>query len=121
MRKYIDLINEFQMLDVEKHLTTDGGGDMPPIDGDDDDDGGGDDDDDPRRKKIEVFDILWDVEDDERATLPTRVITNLYDVEEEADPYADEDVRHDLMHMIGCWLMATYSSGLSNFDFHTSW
>lgn len=64
---------------------------------------------------ILVFDILWDVSEEEEADLPKRITTTLHDVEEAADPYADEGA--DLMDKIGDWLMSNYDSRLSNFDY----
>ena len=66
---------------------------------------------------ILVHNIVWDVSPEEEAKLPTRVTTTLHDVEEAADPYADEEHRDDLMHKIGDWLQSTYGGGLSNFEY----
>ena len=66
---------------------------------------------------ILVFNILWDVSDEEAAELPTRVTTTLHDVQEAADPYADEEDRDDLMSQIGQWLQSNYGWHLSNFEY----
>lgn len=77
------------------------------------------DDGEPRSKRIEIFDILWDMDAEERQMLelPTQVVTTLADVEEAADPYADEEDQGNMMHMIGDWLTSTYDARLSNFDY----
>jgi hypothetical protein len=111
MRKYIDIISEFQKMDVEKLLGTDGG-DHPPLAPEDD--GGWE-----SGKTVVIHDIVWDLDDEEIEALglPSRAVTTVDEVNDAADPYADEDVRDDPMHMIGNWLTSTYHGNLSNFDF----
>ncbi len=111
MRKYIDIINEFQMQDVEKLITTDSGDGLPPLPSDDDGEPGG--------KKVMISNILWDLSDEEitEYQLPTHVTTTLQAVEDAADPYADEEDRDNIMHKIGNWLTTHFHGNLSNFDY----
>lgn len=90
MRKYIDILNEFV---------------ISP------DDQGGDD----GNQTILITNIIWDVEPEEEAKYPKKVTTSLYDVEEEADPHADDP--DDLMSKIGQWLQNTYDWRLSDFQY----
>jgi hypothetical protein len=90
MRRYLDIIREFSDPNEE------------------DDDG---------NQTILVYNIVWDVSPEEEAKLPKRVSTTLHDVQEAADPYADEENRDDLMLQIGQWLEANYGGGLSNFEY----
>lgn len=76
-----------------------------------------DDGDDGRDQTIRVFNIVWDVTPEEGGEFPESVTTTLHEVEEAADPYADERDRDDLERKIGNWLESTYDFGLSNFDY----
>lgn len=109
MRKFIDIV-EFQMHDVESLLKThDGDGGLPPAE-----------DGEPwgRGSKVNIFDIVWDVGPEEEAILPKTATTTVAEVEDEFDPYADEEDHEDMMKKIGYWLQQTYHPGLSNFDYH---
>lgn len=106
MRDFITIVethlDEF-MMPILGH----GGGDDLTID---DDRGEG------RGKSIRVFDIIWDVEPEEEAELPTEVTIQWDDLENVMyDP--DPEDRDDLMARIGAWLTERIHGNLSNFDY----
>ncbi len=100
------------MLDVDKNITTDGGDYRYTTPPEEDGEGG-------PRKNILISNIIWDLgsEEIEALGLPVTVKTSLEEVEAAEDPYADEEVRGDIMHMIGDWLTSTYHGNLSDFDY----
>lgn len=127
MRKWIDVINEFQretgmqlgtaeiISSAGDHLDrrpTDGGDDLPPMLEPEDHDGGG--------KKVRIFNILWDVDTpEEEAKLPKEVTATMLEIEEAQDPYADDDdpaKNGDLFFMCGQYLQQTIDGRLSNFE-----
>lgn len=63
--------------------------------------------------------IVWDMDSEEAEALklPTSVTTTVDEVEEAADPYADDAENRDFMLKVGEWLTSTYDSRLSNFDY----
>lgn len=110
MRKFIDIINEFQALDPEKFVTTDGG-DLPPLPPEEEDDGEGS----RRNGLIMVFDILWDTDDADH--LPTKLTIPIEELDDVAWPSEGGGPDGDMMTRIGDWLTDNVHGALSNFDY----
>jgi hypothetical protein len=110
MRKWMDIINELQLFDPEKLLTTDDGGTLPPLAPQED---GGE----PNGKKVHVFDILWDTDE---PNLPTEISFPLDDLDDVPWPSEGGGPDGDMMTRVGDWLTHNIHGSLSNFDFYIS-
>lgn len=105
MRKWINLLNEFQKSSSDPTIVGDSGG-LPPLE-DDDGEGG------RNNGLILVFNILWDTDEE---GLPARVKIPIEELDDVTFPSEDGGPDGDMMTRIGDWLTENIHSNLSDFD-----